>query len=75
MKCQRCLGGRYLEVIDLYDGLILECLNCNHKINLDGTPLLSASGKRTRTPVYKKKIKTTAQKRETGRWYRKVVFS
>ena len=59
-KCFRCLGGDYLKVYDLYEGWIYECLQCNHKINLDGSSLIKGKARlvnSSRTPVYKKKVK------------------
>ncbi|KKL60248.1 hypothetical protein LCGC14_2207170, partial [marine sediment metagenome] len=35
-KCFRCLDGDYLEQLDEYDGDVLQCLACGHKVNLDG---------------------------------------
>ncbi len=55
MWCQRCLGGNYLKQWDEYDGEILKCLQCGHRIKLNGSPLVNISGKRARTPVYKKR--------------------
>ena len=59
-KCFRCLDGDYLEQLDEYDGDVLQCLACGHKVNLDGSSLIRYEKPvHSRTPVYKKRTRVS----------------
>ena len=39
MKCFRCLNGNYFRERDYYDGDVLKCFACGHKVRLNGSPI------------------------------------